>query len=69
MRVDAAERFRTLEPACAESYPRCGCPARQPTTDSGETVVDPADVRVGCIAHAAGSTCESYVAMRPLDEL
>ena len=69
MRVNAAERFRTLEPACAESYPRCGCPARPPTTDSGETVADPADVRVGCIAHAAGSTCESYVSMRPLDEL
>lgn len=45
-----AEAFRTHEAHCASMFPACGCPARQPTADDGNTVSDPSGVAVHCVA-------------------
>lgn len=60
-------RFEMLEPVCRASYPACGCPTMQTTTDTGELVTDPSQVRVGCIARGPAGICMTYVTTRPPD--
>lgn len=60
-----ADDYARLEPLCDASYPPCGCAARPTTTDSGEMVSSPSDVRVACVTRGTGAVCLTYVAMRP----
>jgi hypothetical protein len=60
-------RFDASEPACAASYPRCGCPTGPTRTDSNETAPDPATIHAGCITSGPTKQCRTYVTNRPPD--
>lgn len=47
------------------SYPRCRCPARLPTTDSGEMVTDTSAVNAACVPRGPTMVCLTYVSTRP----
>lgn len=61
----AASEQAASEAACQASYPRCGCPARPPTTDTGETFFDSNTVMAACIPEGRESMCRTYLTMRP----
>ena len=61
----ATATFDPAEAACMASYPECGCAARAPITDSGETFFDTDLVHAACVGRGPGNVCLTYVAMRP----
>jgi hypothetical protein len=57
LRTSEQARYQALEPACAASYPACGCPAGLPTTDDGSTLRFDATAGVACRA----GMCTTFV--------
>jgi len=55
------------EVICRDTYPHCGCPTHQTTTDSGESVAFGSEANVACVSRGATAVCLTYVSMRPAD--
>jgi hypothetical protein len=58
VRTSAQAQFQSLEAACEATYPACGCPVGQTTTDDGSKIQFTATPGVACVQ----GVCTTYAA-------